>query len=193
MSRLLIVALMLAVACAAFAGGNPDIRAYFDFDPPNYVHEVHPALYTDVEAYLCLDYLGEGVTLIYFRMANPVEACPGTVLSAAWIQVFAGLMPIPYPPWESGGIPVVSSDCVTSDPAIVGYVSVFYVGGPCCLEILDHVEYPRWVFDCSEPGEVDSYCVLAHGSIGGAACPEGDCSSVPVETGTWGTIKSLYR
>ncbi len=47
--------------------------------------------------------------------------------------------------------------------------------------------------DCSDPGEVDYYCVLANGSIGGAACLDGDCVPVPVELWSWSTIKSLYR
>ncbi len=79
------------------------------------------------------------------------------------------------------------------EPILVAVMAFFYLGGSACLEIRDHLEYPRWVVDCGEPGEVDQYCVLAHGSIGGAACPDGDCSPVPVESETWGTIKSLYR
>ncbi len=79
------------------------------------------------------------------------------------------------------------------EPVLVAVVTIFYLGGAGCLEIRDHMEYPRWVVDCSEPGEVDQYCVLAHGSIGGYPCPVGDCQPVPVEGETWGTIKSLYR
>ena len=91
---------------------------------------------------------------------------------------------------------MVSSECMLSDgePVLVAVVTIFYLGGSGCLEIRDHEEYPRWVVDCSEPGEVDQYCVLAHGSIGDAyACAEGDCHPAPVERNTWGTIKSLYR
>jgi hypothetical protein len=191
MNRIVIAGLVLLLACSAYGGGNPDIRVYFDFDPPNYVHEVYPALYTDVQAYLCLDNVDEGVTTVSFRMDSPDEACPGVLLAPNWVDYFPSGM-IPVDPWPNGII-VVSEECLTSDPLLVGCVTVFYLGGACCLEILDHVEYPRWVRDCSEPTDVDSYCVLAHGSIGGPVCPEGDCSSVPVETETWGRIKSLYR
>lgn len=80
-----------------------------------------------------------------------------------------------------------------SEPIAAAVVTFFYLGGSGCLQILDHADYPRWVVDCGQPQEVDQYCVLAHGSIGGLVCPEGDCGAVPVEEGTWGMVKSLYR
>jgi hypothetical protein len=79
------------------------------------------------------------------------------------------------------------------EPIAAAVVSFFYLGGSGCLQILDHQDYPRWVVDCAQPAEVDQYCVLAHGSIGGVTCPEGDCGAVPVEEATWGAVKSLYR
>lgn len=79
------------------------------------------------------------------------------------------------------------------EPILVAAVTFFYLSGSGCLEIRDHWDYPRWVVDCGEPGEVDEYCVLAHGSVGGYVCPQGDCGPVPVQGGTWGMIKSLYR
>ena len=90
---------------------------------------------------------------------------------------------------------MASSECMLSEdePVLVAVVTFFYLGGSGCLEIRDHEEYPRWVVDCSEPGEVDQYCVLAHGSIGGSPCPDGGCQPAPVQGETWGTIKSLYR
>jgi hypothetical protein len=79
------------------------------------------------------------------------------------------------------------------EPILVGVVTFFYLGGSGCLEIQDHAEYPRQVVDCSDPGETDQYCVLAHGSIGGFVGPVGDCGLVPVQAETWGAIKGLYR
>jgi hypothetical protein len=72
-------------------------------------------------------------------------------------------------------------------------MSIFYLGGDCSLEIVDHLEYPRWVVDCSDPGEVDYYCVYMNGSIGEAVAPAGDCPGTPVEPATWGSIKAMYR
>lgn len=70
---------------------------------------------------------------------------------------------------------------------------MFYLGGACHLEILDHGDYPRWVVDCSDPGEVDQYCVYMNGGIGGAIAPDGDCEPTPVQGASWGAIKALYR
>ena len=81
MKRLLAMALLALFASSARAGGNPDIRIYIDFDPPNYVHEITAAPYTTVEAYVCLDTIGEGFTCISFRMEDPSTACPGTLVA----------------------------------------------------------------------------------------------------------------
>ena len=191
MNRLLAVVLVALLACSAHAGGNPDVRAYIDFDPPNYVHAISPELYTTVEAYLCLDSIGEGVTCVSFMMERPDEACPGVLVGGGYEYFFPNGI-ILWPPWPSG-VTVPSTQCMTADPLVVCLVTAFYVGGSCCLEILDHPDYVRWVCDCSDPVEVDDYCVFAHGSIGGADCPAGDCGTVPVEDFTWSAVKSLYR
>ena len=192
MTRLLLCALVLAIASATLAGGNPDVRIYIDFDPPNYVHEVYPEQYTNVEAYVCLDHVGEGVTSVSFRMDDPVTACPGVTATSFWYSMFPGGF-LCLDPWEDGGAVVQSTDCMADDVVVVGCIILFYLGGSCCLEILDHLDYPRWIADCRGPAEIDHYCVLAHGSVGGADCPQGDCGQVPVDDSTWGTIKSLYR
>ena len=194
MNRLLALGLVL-LACSAHAGGNPDIRIYIDFDPPNYVHEIMPEQYTTFDAYVCLDQVGEGVTCASFRLPDLVEECPGVIATGSWTILMHGDLPICYYPWMYGGTFLCSYECCTAEeePVLLGYATYFYLGGSCCLHILDNVEYPRWVVDCRDPGEVDHYCVLANGSINGGECPAGDCSPVPVQGGTWGTIKSLYR
>ena len=194
MSRLIAAGLVVALVCTAHAGGNPDVRIYIDFDPPNYVHEIPaPALYTTIEAYVCLDQLDEGVMLLSFRMDDPLEACPGVFATASFTRLF-GSTTIPLgPPWMTNGTTLVSDWCMSDDVVAAGVIDLFYLGGSCCLQILDHTYSPRWVGDCSNPSEFDQYCVLAHGSIDGADCPSGDCEGVPVHSETWGTIKSLYR
>jgi hypothetical protein len=164
MNCLLTAGLLLLLACSAHAGGNPNVRAYIDFDPPNYVHAINPAPYTTVEAYLCLDNVEEGVTSISFMMQRPDEACPAAFVGASWQNFFPSGI-IPMNPWPSG-VTVPSTECMAFDPLVVGVVTTFYLGG---------------------------YCVLSHVSVGGAECPEGDCGPVPVEGSTWGTIKALYR
>jgi hypothetical protein len=58
--------------------------------------------------------------------------------------------------------------------------------------ILDHPDYPRWVIDCQDPGQVFYYCVRSHGGVWKDAVV-GDCPTVAVEDVSWGSIKSMYR
>jgi hypothetical protein len=194
MSRLTIVLLLIAYSVPVCAGGNPHARIYIDFDPPDRVHEIAPAPYTTVTAYVCLDSLGGSFQGVCMRMADPVEACPEVIVTSYWsLDLYHSHISFPAP-WDSPEGAYVESDyCVTDGAVIAGHVEMFYLGGACCLEILDHADYPRWVVDCGDPPGVDYYCVLAHGSIGGAECPEGDCGSTPVRDNTWGAMKALYR
>ena len=89
MSRLLVAGFVVLLACAAYAGGNPDVRIYFDFDPPNYTHEIEADLYTTVDAYVCLDHVGEGITVVSFAMNDPSEDCPGVVAVLGWSPYLA--------------------------------------------------------------------------------------------------------
>jgi len=193
MNRLLIIALVVLLSCIAHAGGNPDVRAYIDFDPPNYVHELAPAPYSMVYAYLCLDHLDNGMTAVSFRTTDLVQECPGVFGTQSYMTLLPGGIPFTITPWIPPGTTLSSTECMgVSDPVVVvGYVQAFYLGGSCCYELRDHLDYPRWVVDCEDG--VDFYCVHMHGSIGGYPCPDGDCAPVPVECETWGTIKSLYR
>ena len=88
MTRLAIVALVVAVACTGHAGGNPDVRIYIDFDPPNYVHEIQPEIYTPFEAYVCLDNVVDGITCVSFRMNDPLVDCAGVSAVATWVPLF---------------------------------------------------------------------------------------------------------
>ena len=92
MNRLLVVSVVVALTCTAQAGGNPDVRVYIDFDPPNYVHEIEAELYTTIDAYVCLDSIGEGFTAVSFALSDPLADCPGVVATAAWVSL---LLPPP--------------------------------------------------------------------------------------------------
>ena len=193
MRCLVLIGLLVALAAPVFGGGNPDARVYIDFDPPNYISEYAPEPYEEIDAYICVDQLQEGMISVSLRMEDPVVACPGVISSASWTHLLPWSDLPPGPPWSGHGIFAVSDSCLQDDPVVVGAIHLVYLGGSCCLELLDHGSCPRWVVDCSNEREVDHYCILAHGSIGSSSCPEGDCSQVAAELSTWGTIKCLYR
>jgi hypothetical protein len=189
--------MMIAVACNANAGGNPDVRAYIDFGPPSYVHAMSPAPYTLVDMYLCLDELGSGMSVIAFSVTDLVTDFPGVFATQSFMSLLPGDIPVGgWHPWAPQGAVVSSTECCGSDgqPLVVGYISAFYLGGEAWVEILDHPEYPRWVVDCEEPpGEHDEYCVYRNGSIGGAEAPAGDCDGTPIASSSWGALKALCR
>jgi len=196
MRALLTVCLVLVVAVAAHAAGNPDARIYIDFDPPNYVHSILPPEESFVRAYVCIDQIGEGITSVCFRLED-ISIYPQFSM-ASWVDLGGWGRHDGLAPWEltMDHDRRYAPDCVTSDqePVVVGYVEYYYWGpGGGCVEVLDSDWGAVIVYDCSIGIEMDAICVLSHGSIAGTPCPAGDCSAAPVEDSAWGTIKSLYR
>ena len=189
-----IIATLTLLLCAgvALAGQNPGARVYIDFDPPNYVHQVSPPLYTVVDAYICVDELSGGAMAVCLRTDDPEASCAGVVGLATWVFLLPGPITPPPPPWEGPGTTLPSTECLGPGPIALAKISIFYLGGDCGLAILDHEDYPRWVVDCEEPAGVDFYCVLANGAIGAAQVPPGDCPT-PSEAIGWGAIKALYK
>ena len=194
MKRLLIVGVVLAVGSMAFAGGNPDVQIYISFDQTGaggLEHSYTMVPGTFFNAYVCVTELGEGFTAVAFALTDVNAENPG---------MFA-FEPVFSTPFETQagnvytGISVATGTCRTEDVVIVGQLSMLpTMPGDICLEINDYPAFPRWVVDCTQPnGLLDYYCVLAHGTIGAGTCPEGDCPDTPIEEGTWGGIKALYR
>ena len=190
MRVLLVIGLTLSIAVTAFAGGNPLVSAYIDFDPPNRLHAYMPAPYETFNAYICFGNLDQGTTGASFFIADPGAVCPGVFAPASFTNILPGDLAIGN---IFTGITLASTGCEDPPDVCVGYVTLFYLGGECCIEILDHPDYPRWVTDCSDPVDYDFYCLESHGSVGGAPCPDGDCGASPTEDNTWGGIKALYR
>ena len=162
---------------------------YIDFDPPYCDHWYQPDPYEEVLAYVCLQHMGDGMTAVSFKLSDPMIGCPGVFDSAEFTSLLPGGIAVGD---VFTGITLTSTECVSGWSLCVGYLSLYYLGGECCLEILDHPDYPRWVVDCQEPAEVEYYCVWANGSIGWAYCPDGDCA-LPVREKSWGQIKAMYR
>jgi len=188
--------MILALAGVAMAGNNPQAWAYISFDAAGDFEQnaVTPAPYTTVDAYFCIGCSTGGMTTVSFMLNNAMVECPGVMATQNFVNLMPGNLAI-GDAYTAPGITIASTECMLMDPIIVGYGTYFYLGGDCTIEILDHVDYPRWVVDCQDPGQVDYYCLAGNGSVGAAVAPAGEdcpCDS-PVEDATWGGIKALYR
>ena len=186
MKYLVISVALLAFAVTAFAGGNPNVKGYLSFDQTGaggQVHEYTMAQYVGFNVYVCLTDLDMGMDTVSFMLTDPITGCPGLFASASFTNLLPGNLAIGA--WNTG-ITIASTDCMTTNPVVVGYLNLFpIVVGEAWVSILDHPEYPGWVVDCTQPnGEVDFFTVLSDGSINGGT---------PVEDATWGGIKALYR
>ena len=186
MKHLLIAGLVMLVATMAFAGGNPNGVGYIDFDPPNRVHSVMPPPYTSVLAYVCFGDLDMGMAGVSFMINDTVADCPGVIGLANFTNILPGDLAIGN---YLTGITLASTECMTDTDVCVAYIELFYLGGGCCVVLLDHPDYPQWLLDCNDPAQIDFYQLIAHGSIGGAECPD----ITPVEDATWGSIKAMYK
>ena len=190
MTKLALVTVVLLTTSGALAGGNPDVVAYIDFDPPNRVHECSPIPYEPFTAFVCFGDLGDGLTCVSYGI-NDLSSS-GLVGVATFANLLSGISIGCDTGSLVTGCTFCSEFCVPGPDVSVAQIDIFYIGGSFCIEILDHIWYPRQVYDCDDPADFDTYCVLSHGNVNGAACPEGDCGT-PVEDGSWGMIKSLYR
>ncbi|MCK5596848.1 MAG: hypothetical protein KAJ04_05310, partial [Candidatus Eisenbacteria sp.] len=77
MKTLLAILVIAAVAVTATAGNNPQVYAYISFDPAGdeAQNAVMPAVYTTVDAYLCLGCVEGGMTVISFGLNNVMVDC----------------------------------------------------------------------------------------------------------------------
>ena len=187
MKRMLLTALILAVAIPAFAGGNPYITAYVTFDGGVEVPRVDPAAYSAGDVFICLKDIDAGFTTVSFAVA--IDA--GVSAPAAWTSLLPGGLAIGD---YATGITLSSTECMTGEFVCLASGAMFYLGVPGTVSILDHPDYPRWVVDCND--EVDFYCLANNGGVLMDA-PEtleecGEPTS-PVAESTWGGIKALYR
>ena len=90
MNRLLVLGLLVVLTSSAHAGGNPGVRIYIDFDPPNYMHSISPEPYSTVEAYICLDNLSTGMTSVSFAMTDLEVEYPGLCAPPSFARLLPG-------------------------------------------------------------------------------------------------------
>jgi hypothetical protein len=121
-----------------------------------------------------------------------LATCPGVFAPPSFVNLLPGDLAIGN---VYTGITLVTSECMTAPIVYFARLDLFYFGGECELQILDHPQYPRWVVDCNST--IRYYGVASYGGVGMEPefIGEGemDCVIVPVEDITWGVIKSMYR
>jgi len=186
MRILLALVMVAALVVPAFAGGNPDVKAYISFDQTGaggLIHEYTMTQYVGFNAYFCLTDLDLGMDVVSFMLSDPMVMFPALFASESFTNLLPGDLAIGA--WNTG-ITIASTECMSTNPVVVGYLNLFPIAvGEAWISILDHPDYPGWVVDCALPnGEVDFFTVLSDGSINGGS---------PVEDATWGSIKALYK
>jgi hypothetical protein len=207
MKHLLIVMFVLALCVSAQGGQNPGLKAFIHITPDSapvlptdnasIVNEIaSPTPVTMYRAYIGLTDVNVGITALTLRMTDVMSECPGVFGAANFTSVLPGGLGI-GDIFSATGASFASTSCASGPLVLIGYASLFYIGGgPCGVEVLDAASEARFVVDCvpETPG-TDLYCVWLNGSFGGTAPPgDADCTAnVPVEDSTWGAIKSLYR
>ncbi|MBU1246287.1 MAG: hypothetical protein ABIJ20_00010 [Nanoarchaeota archaeon] len=169
---------IMGAATPALAGGNPNVRAYIDFDPPNYVHNIDPPEYTAFDAYIMLDNIDLGMTVVSFA----VDIDGGITAPPSFESLLPGGLVIGD---YDTGITLASTECKPDNPLSVAVLHCFSLGGSGKIRITDHPDYPRWVVDCNVPGQVDFYTTDIETEFG--------VGYVPVEEKSWGSIKAMYR
>jgi hypothetical protein len=161
---------MLCACAATAAGQNPGAMMYISFDQSGaggLVHQYTPFTYESFRAYVCLTGISGGVSSASFSLADPTALCPGQFAP----PTFVNLLPYAEGEWHSG-ITVSSPECLSGPVVVLGYLQLFTIApGDCCIEILNHPDYPRWVTDCQDPVQLNHFNVLSNGEIGGAYCP----------------------
>mgnify|MGYP001823059629 CR=1 FL=1 len=189
--RTTVTALYLVAALCTLAAANPSGGdwAYVSFDPNGDMNqnELTVAPYSTVDGYIIGHFMelgGNGWTTISFRLNNVLAEYPGVVATQAFTNLLPGNLAI-GDPFDATGVTIASTECLLdSQPIAIGYASYLYLGGSYTISILDHGDYPRWVVDCQDPGQVFYYDAVGEGYVNGGS---------PVEDVSWGAIKSMYR
>lgn len=196
MRRFLMIVMIAALAAPAFAGENPQARAFISFDPDcvtgPYVHRTE-TISGLVDCYLVVDCLQGAVRSVslYWQTSGFGMAF------AADYSVFhpEAQSPVGAPDNATQGWLIASPDPVepNSCDIVVIVKQPYFVSGAGTITIQPSPVDGKMIVDSNF--DADVYCVLAHGGLG-MDPPAGDdpCEcDTPVESGSWGAIKSLYR
>ena len=189
--RTTMTALCLVAALCTLAAANPTAGdwTYVSFDPSGdpSQDELTPAQFTTINAFIVGDFQDwgyEGWVTVSFRLNDVLAEYPGVMGTQEFVNLMPGNLAVGNP-FDAVGVTIASTECLPGElPVVIGYASYFYLGGSCTISILDHGDYPRWVVDCQDPGQVFYYEPIGEGHVIGDS---------PVEDVSWGAIKSMYR
>ncbi|MBD3348671.1 MAG: hypothetical protein GF400_05700 [Candidatus Eisenbacteria bacterium] len=200
----LIGLMVLAMSLTAFAGENPNVRAFVTMDPAGYVHTAMPASGDIVNTYLCFDCFGDpgvegdgGLTGISLVLDY---TCGGFTAGSADVTIFhpSAQTVVGGPDDLANGWVIAAPECVVPGPSdiiCVAMVPWYYLDPAGDILILPSPADGKATVDCNN--DLDVFCVFSHGALGQEVQTAGDadcdCLAVPVDDTTWGAIKSLYR
>ncbi len=193
--RVVIAALTIALV-ASVAMANPVIywpTVGITFDPTgNWLPRVDPAPYTQGDFYIAVVCPSEPDHNVV-TMSFAVQVDPGVSAPVSYVSLLPGGLAIGD---YTTGITLSSTEPIYDAPVIVARGSLFYLGVPGQISLVDHPDYPRWI--TNEAGDVFYYCLETNGGVlmdpvhTGEYC--GWCNDYnAVENVSWGAIKSLYR
>ncbi len=187
MRALLFAFLVLLVATTAFAGQNPNIRAFITMAVDDTVYadpDAAPNAVTDV--YLCFDTFGPSGGLTGVSLVLDFQ-CGGFVAGAADVSLFhpSAQTVIGGPDNLAQGWVFAAPECVFpgGDGILcVARIPWFYTGTPGDIVILPNPVDGLATVDCNN--DIDIFAIRSNGALG---------QEVPVEESSWGSIKALYR
>ncbi len=190
------IAVLTLALIVSVAAANPVVywpAAGITFDPTgNFLARVDPAAYTAGTVYIavtCPQLPEHNVVTISFAVS--VDA--GVSAPASWSSLLPGGLAIGD---YTTGITLSSTEPIYDAPVVVASASLFYLGVPGQIRLVDHPDYPRWITNGA--GDVFYYCVASNGGVLMDPMPTvencGWCDDYdPVENSSWGAIKAMYR
>ena len=193
MRQCTILVAVLLLAQVAVAGQNPDVRIHLDFDPPHGVDRIDPQPGDLFRVYIVVDCFGAGGGFYATAVAFD-RTFGGTLVDQTNLlgPLDLGNVEDPHIGWVHGSLTCVYPGA--DGLLVTGYVTYSYDGPSGWIRILRTEIDQGAVADCNNV--LDYFCIAGNAGVGMDA-PPGErgcvCGATPVEHGSWGAIKALYR
>jgi hypothetical protein len=182
---------VLVAVGAAYAGENPDVRVFLTSDCDEIVDQIDVPSGAPFNYYLAADCLNTGLRAVAVTVTIDIPGFPAGTPT----YLLPGTNAIGNP-GEVGGWAMAWASCEYPDPLtdILCIVQVpYFATGAGTITLSAHPSDGQLTIDCEFAEDV--YCIANNFGVG-MEPPAGDddctCES-PVEAGSWGQIKALYR